>query len=81
MNMLEKVGFMKMDIGGVNVLEASADKIFSKTAISIIEAHGWVYEVKERVDNIVDKNKEKYNLEVSYNGEFLIVKNMDLLDK
>ena len=72
-----------MDIDGIKaeVLEASAGTIFSKTTISIIEVHDWIDEVKERVSDIVDKNKEKYNLEVLYNGEFLIVKNMDLHDK
>lgn len=83
MNNIESVNIMKMDIEGAEaeVLEASADDIFSTTAISIIEVHDWIDGIKERVSKVIEKCKDKYSLDISHNSEFLILQNMDLLNK
>lgn len=83
MNNILSVDIMKMDIEGAEavVLEASADDIFITTAISIIEVHDWIDGIQERVSKIVEKCSDKYSLDIAHNGEFLIVKNMDLVNK
>jgi len=80
---IERIDIMKMDIEGAEaaVLEASADEIFSTTTISIIEVHNWIDGIEERVSEVIKKCKDKYSLDISHNGELLIVKNMDLLCK
>ena len=73
---LVNVDLLKMDIEGAeaDVLEVSADDIFESTMVSIIEVHDWQDGVKERVNNVFEQCRDKYDLRISNNGEFTIVR-------
>lgn len=78
---ITRVDIMKMDIEGAeaDVLEASADDIFSSTAIVILEVHEWIEGIEARVSKVLESVKRKYLLDISRSGEFLMITNRALL--
>lgn len=70
-----------MEIEGAEAegLEASAEAVFSRTRVLIIEVLDWISGIESRVIPVLKACKVDFPLEMPYDGEFLIVTNTDLL--
>jgi FkbM family methyltransferase len=77
---IRRVDVLKMDIEGAeaDVLESAWEDIFATTTVAIIEVHDWIEGVAARVNRTIEQAREKFDLQLSRSGEFLIVRNKAL---
>jgi hypothetical protein len=80
MHHLRTIDVLKMDIEGAeaDVLESAWEEIFGTAAVSIIEVHDWIEGIEERVRRLLERARQRFDLEVSRSGEFWVVRNRAL---
>jgi FkbM family methyltransferase len=81
MYQIDKVDILKMDIEGaeVDVLGSSWRDILQKTQLLILEVHECIPGCTQAIAKLIDEASEVFNLEVSYSGEFTLLRNLDLI--
>jgi FkbM family methyltransferase len=81
MYQIDKVDVLKMDIEGaeVDVLGSSWRDILGRTRLLILEVHDWIPGCTQAIAKIIGEANYVFNLEVSYSGEFTVIRNLDLI--
>jgi len=73
---LSRLSVLKVDIEGfeAELLESAWREIFLMTELVVMEVHDWIPGVRDRVEAVLDKAREEFDLAITQAGEFLCIR-------